>query len=224
MKLLSKYKESYDAMLATGVGDLTWIRKPELSPLPDGFIDHVKYRTHYLSLLPGQGTEYHGFFILGNKAYPFVAHALPSNCKDDLRNLLSEAVSGDWKFFFSELLCKQYCKANNLAGDLGYRHDYSDWKSITVENTTSPIGLVFWKTNVHNPKRHVVYVKDMVFSLFTSHNMWSHFSLIEVYQAIFVYLANKTTKENDVVTVENDTRIQQHGFDLKTSFRKSKGK
>ena len=64
----------------------------------------------------------------------------------------------------------------------------------------------------------------MVFSLFTSHNMWSHFSLIEVYQAIFVYLANKTTKENEVVTVENDTRIQQHGFDLKTSFRKSKGK
>ena len=37
-----------------------------------------------------------------------------------------------------------------------------------------------------------------------------------------MFLANKTTKENEVVTVENDTRIQQHGFDLKTSFRKPK--
>jgi hypothetical protein len=227
MKLLSKYKESYDAMLATGVGDLTWVRKPELAKLPDSLVPHCISKSKSLNLEIGQGTEMTGYFILGKKGYPFVAHCLPTPCKDDLRNLTQQALSGEWTFLFSALACKRYCQDKKLKGAREtYLRNAHDWAAITLNESEldSPIGLVFWGANVSSPIRTAIYIKDMVFSLFTTHNLWSQFSLVEVYQAIYMFLANKTTKENEVVTVENDTRIQQHGFDLKTSFRKSKGK
>lgn len=44
------------------------------------------------------------------------------------------------------------------------------------------------------------------------------------YQEIYTWLCNRSNPEKPIVNVENDVRIQQHGFDLKTSFRKEKTK
>ena len=138
--------------------------------------------------------------------------------------LVPNCISDNWTFLFSLQECKRYYKENNLKG-LTSRYDFNngtDWKALTLKDVNSPIGIVAWNSAFTRPINHAVYIEDMCFSLLRKHNLWSHFSLIEVYQAIYMFLANKTTKENEVVTVENDTRIQQHGFDLKTSFRKPK--
>lgn len=228
MRLLSKYKEPYDSMIATGVGDLTWVRKPTVAKLPDSLVSSVIMRSTQLGLNRDstQGHEVHGYFLLGKKAYPFIAHAkkssVPSLTDWNKLGLVSNYVSDNWTFLFSLQECKRYCKENNLKGSTS-RYDFNAWKALTLEDVNSPIGIVAWNTATPRPTNYVVYVEDMCFSLLRKHNLWSHFSLIEVYQAIYMFLANKTTKENEVVTVENDTRIQQHGFDLKTSFRKSKG-
>lgn len=225
MRLLSKYKEPYDSMLGTGVGDLTWVRKPALANLPDSLVQHCLAKSASLNLEFDQGTEMTGYFILGKKGYPFVAHCLRTYAKEDFRQLTGQSLSGDWTFLFSALACKRYCQDNKLKGaDKYYLQDTHNWATITLSEAEldSPIGLVFWEAKRSIPINSAIYIKNMVFSMLTTHNLWSHFSLIEVYQAIYMFLANKTTKENEVVTVENDTRIQQHGFDLKTSFRKPK--
>jgi hypothetical protein len=228
MRLLSKYKEPYDAMLATGVGDLTWIRKPTVSKLPDSLVSSVIMRSTQLGLNRDstQGHEVHGYFLLGKKAYPFIAHAKKSSVPslDDWNKLgvVPNYISDNWTFLFSLQECKRYCKENNLKGSTVLNKG-TEWKALTLEDVNSPIGIVAWNSATSRPINHAVYVEDMCFSLLRRHNLWSQFSLVEVYQAAYMFLANKTTKENEVVTVENDTRIQQHGFDLKTSFRKSKG-
>ena len=165
MRLLSKYKESYDAMLATGVGDLTWVRKPELAKLPDSLVPHCISKSKSLNLEIGQGTEMTGYFILGKKGYPFVAHCLPTPCKDDLRNLTQQALSGEWTFLFSALACKRYCQDKKLKGAREtYLRNAHDWAAITLNESEldSPIGLVFWGANVSSPIRTAIYIKDMV--------------------------------------------------------------
>lgn len=230
MRLLSKFKEPYDSMLATGVGDLTWVRKPAIAKLPESLVSSVIMKSTQLGLNQDktQGHEVHGYFLLGKKAYPFIAHAKKSTIPslDDFNKLelVPNYISDNWTFLFSLQECKRYYKENNLKGSTS-RYDFNngtDWKALTLKDVNSPIGIVAWNSAFTRPINHAVYIEDMCFSLLRKHNLWSHFSLVEVYQAIYMFLANKTTKENEVVTVENDTRIQQHGFDLKTSFRKPK--
>jgi hypothetical protein len=47
---------------------------------------------------------------------------------------------------------------------------------------------------------------------------------VTAFQEISIYLANILVEQKTVETVEDKYRIQQHGFDLKTSFRKEKKK
>lgn len=224
MRLLSKYKEPYDSMIATGVGDLTWVRKPISTNIPKTIADSIIMKNNQLGLARNgiEGNELHGYFLLGKKAYPFVVHAKKSTVTalDDFNNL-KLGINDNWVFLFSLQECKRYCKENNLKGSTS-RYDITDWKALTLKDINAPIGIVVWNSAFSRPINHAIYVENMCFSLLRKHNLWSHFSLIEVYQAIYMFLANKTTKENEVVTIENDTRIQQHGFDLKTSFRKPK--
>ena len=95
---------------------------------------------------------------------------------------------------------------------------FTDWKwnddEIFLEHKT-PIWVKplehYRNTAVINPKLND-YGFDRIKDSFTA------------FQEISMYLSNILVEQKDIVKVEDKYKIENHGFDLKTSFRKEKKK
>ncbi len=82
----------------------------------------------------------------------------------------------------------------------------------------SPMYLLLWDTGSWGMRlsRTQTLIEDVEFGLKST--IWSVIDPIFTAQEIYRFLANKAVVD-EVTQVSNDVRIQQHGFDLKTSFR-----
>jgi len=105
-------------------------------------------------------------------------------------------------------------KLGNMEGTF-YRYPKMDSVELTVF-PPSPMYLLLWNKQYWRPINHCTFIEDAEFGLKST--IWSIIDPVHTAQEIYRFLANKSIVD-EVTQVSNDVRIQQHGFDLKTSFR-----
>jgi hypothetical protein len=120
---------------------------------------------------------------------------------------------------------EKYLEWNKFSSGFGYsnnreylkvRQFFMDWSFQSDEiflKHQVPVWLVKLETNrekgLINPK-----LKDYGFNRIKDS--------FTAFQEISMYLSNILVEQKEVVKIEDKYRIEQHGFDLKTSFRKEK--
>lgn len=222
MRIISKFKEPYDH-IAGYSDDLTWIRLPKVEEYDQKLLSkNIGSTFNMLGLNKNNGlSEYKGYFILAGKGYPFVCLVKDYIGGDKPPSDVQRALhleGTEYTFMFSANDLQRTVRELQLqglsSGTLPY-FTHMDW-TVRDLYLDTPIALI-----MGNYYRAHIYT-DMVFSVLHKHNLWSFFGIHSVFNDIYKYLANKAVN-TELPQVANDVRIQQHGFDLKTSFRKAKG-
>ena len=99
-----------------------------------------------------------------------------------------------------------------------YRDTVNGLVDTIVENSVSPILLITWVSPAWRiPDNETLsIIADVEFDRDSS--IWGIIGAQSISQLVFNWLCNKAVPEVNT-EIDNDVRIQQHGFDLKTSFR-----
>lgn len=245
MRVESKYKEPYDNIIGHYTNDLVFRRKLHIMTSSKSqynyWLGFCGFNTSIIeeknpftnrSYSEDNGIQTRqGYFVLAGVAYPFVAivrgrttYGTDSQFKipneEACKVLTSYNSFGDWTFCFNQT--DFWVMFNRLKASHTQKHgnhlslgfDWNAKDNIPVLKNVA-IGMV-----LYDREGWTIY-DNFSFSMIPQHNLWSSFKLHDVYQEIYRFLANKAVN-TELPQVANDVRIQQHGFDLKKSFRKRK--
>jgi hypothetical protein len=164
-------------------------------------------------------------YLLGfcGETYPVLKVVKYEDAKNDYNNF--NVIDSFYAFSYQELKDKKvewhgfgrFFEYNDKRREIETKQFFTDWKykddRLFLEYK-SPIWVLDLKHHyeqkiILNPKL-IDYGFNRIKDSFT------------VFQEISMYLSNILVEQKEVIKIEDKYRIEQHGFDLKTSFRKEK--
>jgi hypothetical protein len=164
-------------------------------------------------------------YLLGfcGETYPVLKVVKYEDAENDYGNF--NVIDSFYAFNYQELKDKnlewhgfgRFFEYNDKRREIETKQFFTDWKykddQLFLEYK-SPVWLLDLKNHfeqkiVLNPK-----LKDYGFNRIKDS--------FTAFQEISMYLSNILVEQKEVVKIEDKYRIEQHGFDLKTSFRKEK--
>jgi hypothetical protein len=222
MKIISNFKDYYDFVAHTyGGGDPlnVWVRKDNLSP-----IFGIKVKDTGLCNKSwekkGESCWQMGFCVLNGKAYPRVRKGIRD--ENWIRNEINPYTYEPWKIL----------KANHPFIDFYLKHNNIRYSSLRAEeqieswlNPKESAQLIEVSRQVKQPT-FVMLNRDSVdgeLPRLGKLGFAALFSSEQAYQNLSQFVGSYLRESPDInppVTVSNQDRILQHGFDLKKSFRR----
>lgn len=206
MKILSPFKQPYDALLRSSQDEYFWNRasstqKNVNAPFSSPPINY--------SLEGGYSAE-EVVFIINNKAIPIIFLTEYEKNNFSLKaKIVRQFAYGNYTSF-KECPLVRWSRFTNYESSKIFEFFKQKDKEYLID---VPIACVSfqdynYKTDIElNPQ-----IANAFFAVMKPH---------EIYHEVMYWFNNKTNTEKPMVEVANDVRVQQHGFD-KMSFRKRK--
>ena len=119
-------------------------------------------------------------------------------------------IKREWSHFGNEYVSYAYTKDPKL------KQFFRDWQRNTDE-TFLEHRVPVWVARFYSPEPNAILnpkLKDYGFEKIVAP--------FTVFQEISMYLANILVEQKEVISVDDKHRLEQHGFDLKQSFRHRK--
>lgn len=236
MKIISDFRDYYDGYSHYNSEDYKvkhWVRKEEdiqiskytleslendLLRTPDNFEaayiiiagkvhPYISYhKTGYIDF------DFSGKWVDGYTNYYFDAETFMEMYKDYKKDYKPKQHYGWWTNTLSERDVKNF-----------FNTKYSDRIDLCLEFDT-PIISIRPKTSGYKERERTYRVCTKNVNL-KEHGVSKLFNSPEVYQLLDVFIGNVLVKDEMPMSPMTDLiKIQSHGFDVKTSFRKPKGK
>jgi len=231
MKIISKFRDYYDGYANYSNEDVkvkVWVRKEEdieISKYKLVVLEEKKMRT---------SLNYEaGYIIIAGKVYPFVSHYKDGGWKwiDGIYSYIGSKTD----YFFDTKSLKEERKDYQNEKSKYWRYDtfgdrnlnnffnteYPDMTDLCIEYDTPIIAIRPESSQYKNGiKTFRTCYKNINLK---EHGLTKLFTAPEIYQIIDVFVSNVLVKDEMPISEMTDAeKIQSHGFDKKTSFRKGK--
>lgn len=214
MRLRSDFHDYYDNALGYGIDDGIYYER---------FTKKVKLRLHTKLNWP---TEVFGGVIgFCGRLYPFIEIIKRvRETADDGRYIRFRPVESYYAYNFDEYEAREKSWNTNQgwirSGDKReiqkIRRFYKDWNIESGENFRD------FRVPVFIVPRLSISGEAIINPRLADYGFDRVKDVVTAFQEISVYLANVLVEQKPVAAIEDRYRIEQHGFDLKASFRKKK--
>lgn len=206
MRIVSPFKQPYDALLRQSQDEHFWLRKPEKGS-HNALVDPG---STYHFLVDDYKAE-HVIFVVNNKMIPVILITAYEPGYHYFQNvkILHQFAYGDYhSFFASELVNKE--KYSNYYTAVINKFFSQRNKECVIE---ASVGRITFQRHGYS---HTLEVNSQFEDAF-----FSVLKPYEVYHEILYWFNNKSNPEKPMIQISNEDRIKQYGFD-KMSFRKRK--
>lgn len=214
MRIKSNYKDYYDHLAQYGREDRFQYIRPlfrqenvKFEPLPKDF---------QLNSWPHYG--FYDVIFVGEEAFPFVRFQKREEW--DYSKSKAVVISPEtYVFDYTQLTYN-----DKYAFFFNYWNTGKAWQSELVQKY-GPVFRVFAPQYLEYctgdiPSGHVAVETNICLANYKFHKVLDS---NQAWQNIELWFANKAYPEKPIPVMSDDIKIEQHGFDLKQSFRKRKG-
>ena len=217
MKIKSSFKDYYDYVAhAYGGGDpkILYVRE-RISETRQVVTCKTNWIMHQPLFIPN--SEF-SWLVVNGACYTLMSIVDPETGKRSPPKVFTQENFGD--YLQSIKPSRYYFPSKEI------KHErYQGVKSAIVTELSrqlkQPVFIIKSYTMCRNPDQHIFEVDSRI-PILQHYQFHKYFNPEQLYQEIAYYISNQMNESPDLVVLDNMTdkeKIQQHGFDLKTSFR-----
>lgn len=220
MRIISKFRDYYDGLSEHRGGDYKtkiWIREEKDVEVHERVLVELEERSKYMCVFDGKVRPH--YLIIAGKVYPLL---------EDYGINTSFSQNKNGKPFMYTIETSKKTKQPFFRKHYRYREreeffgEYPDMTSLCLE-LDSPVILVSPRNSFYRPDNSRPYRNITINPKLSDWDFQSIMGSPEIYQMIDTFVSNILVKdEMPISEMTNDEKIQSHGFDKVTSFRKGK--
>lgn len=217
MKIKSSFKDYYDYVAhAYGGGDPKVLYIREMIEKTRHVIEcKTNWIMHQPYYIPN--SEF-SWLVVNGACYTLMSLVDPETGKRSTPKFFTNENFGE---YLASMKSSRYYFSRKEIDESRYRGVKSNIVTVLSRQIKQPVFIIKSYSACKNPNQHIFEIDSRI-PILQNYQFHKYFSPEQLYQEIAYYISNQMHDSPDLVVHDNMTdkeKIQQHGFDLKTSFR-----